>query len=212
LPLHEQLTGGHQRLGGSMRIVVIGAKGVIGRAVADALAAAGHDVLRASRTSELSVDTQDRDSIAALYKRVGVVDGVVVAAGEGRHLPLTQLSDDDFAFSIRSKLMSQVNVVRLGIDHLRDGGIFVLTAGIYGQKPEPGTATFALVNGGLESFARAAATELPRGIRIAAISPPWIKESAAQVGREGILSAADNAKIYVDVIEGRLAGPVVTTF
>lgn len=195
-----------------MRIVVIGATGVIGKAVADALAQAGHDVLRASRTSALSVDTQDRDSIAALYKRVGIVDGVVVAAGEGRHLPLAQLGDEDFAFTIKSKLMSQVNVVRLGIDHLRDNGVFVLTAGIYGRKPEPGTATFAVVNGALESFARAASTEMPRGIRVATISPPWIKESAALIGRQGVLSAADNARTYIDVIEGRITGPVVATY
>jgi NAD(P)-dependent dehydrogenase (short-subunit alcohol dehydrogenase family) len=195
-----------------MRIVVIGATGVIGKAVANALAEAGHEVLRASRSGELGVDTQDRDSIAALYKRVGPVDGVVVAAGEGRHLPLAELSDEDFAFTIKSKLMSQINVVRLGIEHVRDNGIFVLTAGVYGSKPVPGTATYAVVNGGLDSFARAAATELPRGLRIVTISPPWIKESAALVGREGELSAADNAKTYVDVIEGRITSPVVTTF
>lgn len=195
-----------------MRIIVIGATGVIGSAVASTLAQAGHEVLRASRSSALGVDTQDRDSIAALYRRVGPIDGVVVAAGEGRHLPLGQLSDEDFAFTIKSKLLSQINVVRLGIEHVRDNGVFVLTAGVYGHKPEPGTATYAVVNGGLDAFARAAATELPRGLRIATISPPWIKESAALVGREGVLSAADNAKVYLDVIEGRITGPVVTTF
>jgi NAD(P)-dependent dehydrogenase (short-subunit alcohol dehydrogenase family) len=195
-----------------MRIVVIGATGVIGKAVADALAEAGHEVLRASRSSALGVDTQDAASIAALYKKIGLVDGVVVAAGEGRHLPLAELSEDDFVFAIKSKLMSQVNVVRLGVEHMRDNGVFVLTAGVYGHKPVPGVATYAVVNGGLDSFARAAATELPRGIRIATISPPWIKESAAKVGRNGDLSAADNAKTYVDVIEGRITSPVVMTF
>jgi NAD(P)-dependent dehydrogenase (short-subunit alcohol dehydrogenase family) len=195
-----------------MRIVVIGATGVIGKAVADALAAAGHEVLRASRSSALGVDTRDSASIAALYKKIGLVDGVVVAAGEGRHLPLSDLSAADFSFAIESKLMSQINVVRLGVEHLRDNGVFVLTAGVYGHKPVPGVATYAVVNGALDSFARAAATELPRGLRIATISPPWIKESAAKVGREGELSAADNAKTYVDVIEGRITSPVVTTF
>jgi NAD(P)-dependent dehydrogenase (short-subunit alcohol dehydrogenase family) len=195
-----------------MRIVVIGATGVIGKAVADALARAGHEVVRTSRGSEISVDIQDRDSLAALFKRLGQVDGVIVAAGEARHLPLAMLSDDDFAFAIKSKLMSQINVVRLGLDHVRDNGIFVLTAGAWGHQPQPGTATYAVVNGALDNFARAAATELPRGIRISSVSPPWIKESAAKVGREGVLSAADNAKFYVDVVEGRITDPVVKTF
>ena len=194
-----------------MRIIVIGGTGMIGNAVADALATR-HEVLRASRSSALAVDTTDSASITSLFARVGKVDGVVVAAGEGRHVPLAQLGEDDFDYAIRSKLMSQINVVRLGVEHVRDNGVFVLTAGVYGQRPAPGTATFAVANGGLESFARAAATELPRGIRIATISPPWIKESAAKVGREGDLSAADNAQVYVDVIEGRRRGPVVTLF
>lgn len=191
-----------------MRILVVGATGVIGKAVADALSAS-HEVLRASRSSKLSVDTHDPESIAALYERVGPLDGVVACAGEGRFAPLAKLTNEDFAFSLASKLMGQINLVRLGIDRMRDNGVFVLTAGIYGQHPAPGTATFATVNGGLESFARAAALDLPRGIRIATISPPWINESAVKVGGQGAISAADNARFYVDFIEGRTQGPVI---
>ena len=55
-----------------MRILVVGATGVIGRAVADALAVRGHDVLRASRHGEHTVDLTDAASIRALYGRLGV--------------------------------------------------------------------------------------------------------------------------------------------
>lgn len=95
-----------------MRILVVGATGVIGRAVADALAARGHEVLR------------------ALYARIGRVDGVVSCAGGAAFKPLLDNTDEDFAMSLRDKLMGQVNLVRFGVEHVNDGGGFVVTAGI----------------------------------------------------------------------------------
>ena len=34
-----------------------------------------------------------------------------------------------------------------------------------------------MVNAGLEGFVRAAALEMPRMLRIDAVSPPWVKET-----------------------------------
>ena len=45
--------------------------GVVGSAVADALVARGHEVLRASRRGAVSVDIADPKSIAAMYEAVG---------------------------------------------------------------------------------------------------------------------------------------------
>jgi NAD(P)-dependent dehydrogenase (short-subunit alcohol dehydrogenase family) len=192
-----------------MRILVVGATGVIGRAVADALAERGHDVLRASRRAEHAVDLTDARSIRALYARVGRVDGVVSCAGNAAFKPLLDNTDEDFAMSLRDKLMGQVNLVRCGVEHVNDGGVFVLTAGIYGTKPPPGAVAGAMVNGALESFARAAAQDLPRGIRIVTISPPWIKESAVEIGADAPLTAAQNAKSYVEVVEGSGTGVIL---
>jgi NAD(P)-dependent dehydrogenase (short-subunit alcohol dehydrogenase family) len=192
-----------------MRILVVGATGVIGRAVADALASRGHKVLRASRRGEHPVDLNDPGSIRALYARVGRLDGVVSCAGEAVEKPLLDYADEDFAMSLREKLMGQVNLVRFGVEHVNDGGVFVVTAGIYGTKPPPGAVAGAMVDGALESFARAAAQDMPRGIRIVAVSPPWIKESAEQVGIDASLTAAENAKSYVEVVEGNATGVIV---
>jgi NAD(P)-dependent dehydrogenase (short-subunit alcohol dehydrogenase family) len=40
-----------------------------------------------------------------------------------------------------------------------------------------GSAAVSLVNAGLEGFTRAAALELPRGLRANVVSPPWISET-----------------------------------
>ncbi|MCA9673753.1 MAG: short chain dehydrogenase [Kofleriaceae bacterium] len=194
-----------------MKVIVIGATGDIGRGVVGALAG-HHEVLRASRHADdaaLRVDIADPASIRALYGRIGTVDAVVCCAGEAAFGPLGQLGDAEFAASLGNKLMGQVNLVRFGVDHVADGGVFVLTAGIFGTQPPPGVPALAMVNGALESFARAASLDLPRGLRVVAISPPWLEESAQKLGKHGAITAAANGEVYRRVVEGAERGPVV---
>jgi len=191
-----------------MRIVVIGATGTIGAAVADALSAK-HEVLRASRNGSIRVDITKPDSIRAMYADVGKVDAVVSCAGSGAFKALTALTDEDIRATLDDKLMGQVNLVRFGVDHVNDGGVFLLTAGIFSKQPMPGVPALAMVNGALESFARGAALDLPRKIRINTISPPFIKETAEKMGFPGGLPAADNAKTYVEYVENDATGQVI---
>ena len=192
-----------------MRLVVIGASGVIGSAVTDALNQRGHDVLRASRRGEVKVDIESTSSIKSMYETVGRIDGVVCCAGKGMFKSLTELTDAAIQLSVKSKLISQINLVRSGVTHVNDGGVFVLTAGEFSQRPIPGVPVLAMVNGALESFGRAAALDLPRHIRINVISPPFIKETAEKMNMKGGLSAVDNAKTYANVVEGKQNGEII---
>lgn len=192
-----------------MRIVVVGATGTIGKAVADALSS-GHEVLRASRKGEITVDIDDPASIKSMYASLGKVDAVVSCAGNADFAPVDKVSDAQIQHTLASKLVGQMNLVRFGIDHVNDGGIFVLTAGIFSQKPMPGASTIAAVNGALESFARGAALELPRKLRIVTVSPPFIHETARAMGMPGgDISAADNATFYVSAVEDGATGSVI---
>ena len=194
-----------------MRVLIVGATGMIGTAVADAFADAGHDVLRASRNGEVKVDIEDPGSIRAMYEGIGEVGAVISCAGNGAFASLTELTEEQIEYTLGSKLMGQVNLVRFGIDQLDDGGVFVLTAGIFGQRPMPGVPALAMVNGALESFTRAAALDLPRDLRIATISPPFITETAVQMGMptDNTISAADNARIYLEFVSGNDTGAVI---
>jgi NAD(P)-dependent dehydrogenase (short-subunit alcohol dehydrogenase family) len=194
-----------------MRILVIGATGTIGRAIVDALAAR-HEVIPASqRSTPLTVDLAQPDSIRALYRAVGPVDAVVCAAGQARFAPLLELSDDDFQFSLANKLMGQVNLVRFGFEAVRDGGSFTLTGGVLARAPMPGSAAISLVNAGLEGFARAAALEAPRGVRVNVVSPPWVTETLQALGMDPSLGqpAATVAQRYVQSVEGGQTGVVL---
>lgn len=194
-----------------MKLLLIGATGTIGRAVADALSQR-HEVIGVSRHSQpLSVDISRPDSIRALFDAVGELDGVVSTTGAARFKPMTQLGDDDFAFSLANKLMGQVNVVREGLRRVRDRGVIVVTSGILARSPMPGSGAISLVNAGLEGFARAAALEAQRGVRVNVVSPPWVSETLTQLGMDpkGGLPAGAVARAYVQAVEGTMTGQVI---
>jgi NAD(P)-dependent dehydrogenase (short-subunit alcohol dehydrogenase family) len=194
-----------------MRILIVGATGTIGAAVTQALEAR-HEVLRASHSrSALAVDLADPDSIKRLYARIGPVYAVVSAAGQAAFRPLLALSDAEFALGLTNKLMGQVNLVRFGVEVLEDGGSFTLTSGILSRQPMPGGAAISLVNAGLEGFVRAAALDLPRGIRINAVAPGWVRETlvAMKMDPSSGVPAARVAETYVRSVEGRMTGQIL---
>ncbi len=190
-----------------MRILIVGATGTIGRAVVAALSA-GNEIVGASRQGPVTVDLADPGSIREMYRSVGKVDAVVCAAGQAKFAPLAQLSDADFRFCLDNKLMGQINLVRFGFEHMADHGSFTLTTGILARSPMPGSAAISLVNAGIEGFVRAAALEAPRGIRVNAVSPPWVSETlqALKMDPSQGLPAAAVARSYVQSVNGTGTG------
>ncbi|HEY1862177.1 MAG TPA: short chain dehydrogenase [Roseiarcus sp.] len=179
------------------KILVIGAGGLIGKEVVKALGE--NECIRASRSSDERVDISDPKSIAALFDRIGAVDGIVCTGGAARFKPWGQLTDEDWTFSLANKLLGQVNVVRYGAKSVRPGGAITLTTGLASQYPAPGSAVITTVNAAVEAFVRAAAVEPSISIRINAVSPGWVSETLQAMGRnpaEGI-PAAEVAKITV---------------
>lgn len=189
-----------------MKIVVIGATGTVGAAVAAALQDR-HEVVRASRRGAPSVDMADPESIAALLAAAGPVDAVVCCAASARMAPI-DAPDEAFLHGLQSKLLGQVALLRLALPRLRDGGSVTLTAGTF-DPPMAGAAFGALVNAGLEAFTRAAALELPRGLRVNAVSPGWVRETLRAMGRDGGTPAAEVARAYVEAVEGSAQGQVI---
>ncbi len=194
-----------------MRVVVIGATGTIGKPVMEALGKRHEVVPVAHSHGRWRVDVGSPESIEQLYAVIGPFDALVSAAGLAKFGPLETLTADDFRFSLESKLMGQVNLVRLGVRLVRDGGSFTLTSGVLASEPMRGSAAISLVNAGIEGFVRAAALELPRGIRINAVSPPWVAETLTAMGQDpsGGMPAEKVARAYVEAVEGQRNGEVI---
>jgi NAD(P)-dependent dehydrogenase (short-subunit alcohol dehydrogenase family) len=157
-------------------VLLIGASGTLGRAVHKELAQR-HRVIAASRRGKHTVDITDSASIRRLLDQLGKLDAIVCCAGHVHFGALADMSEELYAIGLRDKLMGQVNLALLGREHLNDGGSITLITGILADQPIRFGSSASMVNGALEAFVRAAAIELPRGLRINAVSPNVFTES-----------------------------------
>ena len=193
-----------------MKILVIGASGLIGKGVADELAKK-HEVIRASRNGDVQVDVNNPDSIAEMYKRVGKLDAVAFAAGKVPFKPLNELTREDFVAGLTDKAIGQIDLVLKGTDYLSDGGSFTLMSGVLAREAILTGAVASAANGAIESFVMAASVELPRGIRINSISPNVLVESPGYhdyfPGFEQV-KLADVVRLYVKSIESPQTGQI----
>jgi len=194
-----------------MRIVVIGATGTIGSAVVAALSSRHDIVAVGNKSGAIRVDLASTESIDRMFAAVGAFDALVCAAGRAAFGQLDELKDADFQLGISNKLMGQVNLVRSGQKQMRDNGSFTLTSGVLSREPMKGSASISMVNAGLEGFVRAAALELPRGIRINVVSPPWVTETliARKMDPSIGLPAATVAQAYLAGVEGAATGQML---
>lgn len=194
-----------------MRVMIVGGTGTIGSAIAAALSGR-HEVLRVGASSgDLQVDLADKASIVSLYDAAGAVDAVVSAAGIARFGSLDTLKDDDFSFSLQNKLMGNVNLVRLGVGRVREGGSFTLTTGNLSRDPQPESAIASMVGAGLEAFAGAVALELEGRYRLNVVSPGWVRETMEALGMDSSpgMPAAELAAHYVEAVEGTMTGQIL---
>ncbi|HBT0238603.1 short chain dehydrogenase [Klebsiella pneumoniae] len=195
-----------------MKIIVIGASGTIGRAVSEELSQR-HEVIRVGRTrGDYQVDITSQESVEALFAQTGEVDAIVSTTGNLHFGPLSTMTDSQFNLGLQDKLLGQIRLALVGQHFLRDGGSITLVSGIVAQEPIAQGVNATTVNAGLEGFVRAAACELPRGIRIKLISPTVLSESLAAYGDffPGFPSvpAAAVAQAYRRSIEGVQTGRI----
>lgn len=194
------------------KIVVIGATGTLGRAVAAELKAR-HEVIEVGATRGAHrVDGMDPASIERLFAEIGRVDGIVTATGKVHFGPLPEMTVEQFWTGLRDKLMGQINFVLTAQRYVNDGGSFTLTGGILADEPIREGASATTVNFALEGFVRGAAIELPRGIRINVVSPTVLAESMDAYapyfrGFEPV-TAQRAALAYLRSVEGAQTGKV----
>lgn len=195
-----------------MRILLVGASGTIGRAVAAELSQR-HEIIAAGRTSgDLRLDLTEPDSIRAAYEEVGAVDAVVSAAGKVKFAPFDEMQAEDYEVGLKDKLMGQVGLVLIGRDYVTDGGSFTLTTGVLDSSPIRQGTSASMVNGAVNAFAMAAAIEMPRGLRINVVSPGVIEEAMGTIAQlfRGFepVPAARAALAYARSVEGAQTGQV----
>ncbi|MGY3173983.1 NAD(P)-dependent dehydrogenase (short-subunit alcohol dehydrogenase family) [Pseudomonas sp. TE12234] len=196
-----------------MKILLIGAGGTIGSAV-DKELSQRHEIVRIGRKSgDFQVDISDSGSIRKLFEQTGKFDALISAAGNVTFAPLTEMTEESFALGLKDKLMGQVNLLLIGREFANDGASFTFTTGVLSHDPIRSGASAALVNGALDSFVRAAAIELPRGLRVNSISPNVLVEAMGKYAPyfRGFkpVPAADVALAYAKSVEGLQTGQTI---
>ena len=196
-----------------MKIIVIGATGILGQAVVTHLHALEHDVITASRSSGMEqVDIRDDASVRALFVRTGKVDAIVSTAGVVSFEPLRSMTSTQFMLGLQDKFLGQVRLALIGQDFVHEGGSITLTTGITGHEPIAAGANATAVNAAIEGFVAAAAIELPRGLRINAVSPTILTESVGVYGQFfpgfDTVPAERAARGYQRSVEGAQTGRV----
>jgi NAD(P)-dependent dehydrogenase (short-subunit alcohol dehydrogenase family) len=199
-----------------MKILIIGGSGTIGKKVSNHFAKK-HEVLIAGRhAGDVTVDIANSKSIAAMFASIGKVDAVVCIAGEAKWAEFETLTEDDFYIGLRSKLMGQVNLVRIGQQYVNPGGSFTLTTGILADHPVVMTTSAAMVNGGLHSFVKAACLELKDGIRINVVSSGLVEDAVdkyeAYFPGHNPIPMWKVVNGYVKSVEGTNTGEVIRMY
>ena len=196
-----------------MKILIIGGNGTIGKKVVSHFKEK-HEVLVAGRSKgDALVDIADSESIQVLFQQVGKVDAIVCIAGEAKWDDFHQLSEEDFYIGLKSKLMGQVNLVRIGQNYLSDHGSVTLTTGILADDPVVKTTSASMVNGGIHSFVKAVALETENGIRINAVSAGLVEDAYEKYkdyfpGYDPVpMTKVVNG--YVKSVEGKINGQIV---
>lgn len=159
-----------------MKILIIGGNGTIGNKVVTHFNK--EDVLIAGRTNgDVLVDISDSNSIKLMFEKIGKLDAIICIAGEAKWANFNELSEDDYYIGLKSKLMGQVNLVRIGVHYLNHKGSITLSTGILADDPVIKTASASMVNGGIHSFVQAVALEIENGIRVNVVSSGMVEDA-----------------------------------
>lgn len=199
-----------------MKILIIGGEGTIGKRIVESLSK-DHQIITAGRNSgNTRVDISDTTSIEQLFKKTGTVDAIVSTAGETKWDIFDNLTEADFYKGIKSKLMGQISLVRIGKNHLSREGSITLTTGILADDPVKMATLAAMVNGGIHSFVKALALETKKQYRVNVVSAEMV-EDAYEKYKDYFpghipVSMGRVAEAYRKSIESNLNGEIIRVY
>lgn len=160
-----------------MKILIIGGNGTIGKRVVSHFQEINEIIIAGRTSGDVTVDIADSNSIKSMFDKTGKLDAIICIAGEAKWADFNQLSEEDYYIGLKSKLMGQVNLVRIGQNYLNTNGSITLSTGILADDPVAQTTSAAMVNGGIHSFVKAVALEIENGVRVNVVSSGMVEDA-----------------------------------
>ncbi|MEH6597185.1 MAG: short chain dehydrogenase [Colwellia polaris] len=158
-------------------VILIGALGKMGQAALTGLG--NHKVITAGRSGDVDhiVDITNEQSIRSLYEAVGKFDAVVNTVGFCEYATFSEMTEAQWMTTVMSKMMGQINLVRIGQEYIADSGSFTLISGILNKKPIPFAIADATTSGAIDTFVKIVSLEMPRNTRINVVNPTVLTEA-----------------------------------
>lgn len=173
-------------------ILVVGATGGLGAAIARRLAESGALLSLSGRSTdrlaEMAADLGDRvigtssadvtipdvpdQLVRSAHASLGRLDGVVYAAGVVAFGEVVDLDDDVLDQLVLVNLLAPIRLTRAAARVLPAGGFVATLSAVVAEQPQKGMAAYSATKAGLTAFDRAVAAELRRRqIRVIDIRP-----------------------------------------
>jgi NAD(P)-dependent dehydrogenase (short-subunit alcohol dehydrogenase family) len=183
--------------------LITGCSRGIGRALAEAVIAAGDNLLATARDPQALADLVAKSdgravaqaldvtdaaaaarAVAAAVDRFGGLDIVVNNAGYGNVAPIEDTSIADFRAQIETNLFGAIIVTKAAIPlfRARRGGRFIQISSIGGRAGAMGRAPYSAAKFGLEGFSEVLAAEMkPFGVHVTIVEPGGFRTDFAGV-------------------------------
>lgn len=208
-------------LEGRVALVTGGTRG-IGRAIAEALAAAGAQVLVCGRNPPhdlppgvafRAADVRDPDAVRELFTHLGAAYGrldlLVNNAGGAPHADAATASPRLSRAVIELNLLAPLYCAQAAYALMArqpDGGSIVNIGSVSGVRPSPGTAAYGAAKAGLASLTRSLAAEWGPSVRVNCLVVGLVLTERS-AGHYGDGDAEVQRAISAAVPLGRLADP-----
>lgn len=169
-------------------------------AVANDLGATGH-------IADITISTE----VARVAEKIGPLDVLINNAGLERLTPLDDLSPENeatFRRIVEINITGTFLMTRAAVPYLRAGGSIINTASVWSRGSEARFAAYVASKHATIGLTKTFAKELgPKGIRVNAVCPGWVKTDAAMLSLRRMTEQSGRPE--QDVLDDILAGQIL---
>ncbi len=184
-------------------VLLTGATGGLGRAIAEALAERGATLVLSSRKPEeldalaldlpgeghrrIVSDLAEPGAAETLAAEAGEVDVLIANAGLGATAPIEEFSGEEIAGIVTVNLEAPIRLVRAYVPAMRErgSGHIVLVSSLAGKAATARTALYTATKAGLRGFGLSLRQDLAgNGVGVSIVCPGFVRE-AGMFARSG---------------------------